>query len=399
MLLAPAYVVSEYLVRRPLGAAVTYAERKGWPAAVYDFLALGQTHDVGVAPFFLVDFGFEPSVGLYGYWNDAGFKGHDVRLRGSTWGKHWLSLSATDHIHLQAGHEITFKLRLKHRPDFAFYGLGPDAPESHLSWYGGDTVETYAESYVPFRKHDLISTRVGYRGESYRPSDYDRDDRGKPDYEPSLDEAAARGWFREPFGFSSGLRAPFVGVELMLDSRDRSRSRDGVRLELLAEDDVDLKHSRPSAWLRYGATLRAFMDLRDSRRRLVLSVSSLFVDPLLGGEVPFTQLASIGGGRNMPGFRYGRLYDRSALSATLHYSWPIWLGLFGSVEGSVGNVFGAHLAGLRPSRARISTALGLETDDSEDTVFQFLVGFGTDTIGSGAGINALRLTAGIREGF
>ena len=33
VLLYPAYVVSEYLVRRPLAAAITSAEQRGWPAA------------------------------------------------------------------------------------------------------------------------------------------------------------------------------------------------------------------------------------------------------------------------------------------------------------------------------------------------------------------------------
>ncbi len=94
VVLSPAYFVSEYLVRRPLGAGITYAEKHGWPAAISDFLALNEVHPIGVVPFFLVDFGFEPSVGLYAYWDDVGFKGHQLRLPGSTWGPHWLSVTA-----------------------------------------------------------------------------------------------------------------------------------------------------------------------------------------------------------------------------------------------------------------------------------------------------------------
>src|SRR5687767_9995656 len=36
VLLFPAYVVSEYVVRRPLGLAIASAERAGLPAALYD---------------------------------------------------------------------------------------------------------------------------------------------------------------------------------------------------------------------------------------------------------------------------------------------------------------------------------------------------------------------------
>src|SRR5262245_25300204 len=66
VLLSPLYFVSEYVVRRPLGYAITAAERAELPAALYDFFAFGPDHKAGVVPIALLDFGFEPSVGLYG---------------------------------------------------------------------------------------------------------------------------------------------------------------------------------------------------------------------------------------------------------------------------------------------------------------------------------------------
>ena len=86
VLLSPLYFVSEYLVRRPLGYAITAAEKAELPGALYDFFAFGPDHKAGIVPITLLDFGFEPSVGLYAFWDDAGFQGHDLRLRGSTWG-------------------------------------------------------------------------------------------------------------------------------------------------------------------------------------------------------------------------------------------------------------------------------------------------------------------------
>jgi len=127
------------------------------------------------------------------------------------------------------------------------------------------------------------------------------------------------------------------------------------------------------------------------------SISGALVDPIGQRAVPFTQLASLGGGRTMPGLRSSRLFDRSALVASLRYSWPIWLALSGSLQVGVGNVFGAHFEGLRLGRARFSTAIGLETSKNRDSVFQALLGLGTETLESGAALDSIRFLIGVRN--
>jgi len=398
VLLWPAYAVSEYLIRRPLQAALTHAERAGWPGAVSDFLALDQDHPVGVVPFLLIDFGFEPSAGLYAYWDDAGFKGHQLRLRGSTWGPHWLSGTATERFVL-GPQEITLTATATRRPDYAFYGLGPDTRESSLTRYASDSVHARFESRLVFDGRQVLEVTAGYRGARFGHSDYDADDRGKPDYQPSLEEAARAGELPLPPGFRDGFRAPFGGARLVLDSRGRAHVSHGTRLDLSIEESVDLANSPASGWLRYGGTLWGFVDLAEGGRMLSLALTTTLVDPLGDRPVPFTQLASLGGGRNMPGLRSGRLYDRSSVVAMLRYSWPIWLSLNGSLQAGLGNVFGAHFEGLRPGRARLSTAIGLETSGSRDTIFQAIVGFGTETIESGAGLDTIRVSLGVRSGF
>jgi hypothetical protein len=397
VLLFPAYVVSEYVVRRPLAAGITYAEKSGWPAAISDFLALNEDHPVGVVPFLLVDFGFEPSAGLYAYWNDAGFKGHQLRLRGSTWGPHWLSGTAKERFQL-GRLEFFLKGKLVKRPDFAFYGLGPDAPESNLTRYAGKTAYAHFQTRLDFGAHDSLETTFGYRGASFGHTNYDADNRGKPDYQPSLDDAVAAGKLAEPPGFRDGYRAPFAAVRVVLDSRRKSRASDGVRLDAAVEQSVDLANTPSSGWLRYGGTLGGFVDLMQGGRYLELAVSAVLVDPLGERSVPFTQLAEVGG-VTMPGLRFGRLYDRSSAVANLRYTWPIWLSLRGSLQAGVGNVFGAHFEGLRPGRARLSTAIGLETNGADDDIFQALLGFGTETFESGAELDSLRFVLGVREGF
>jgi hypothetical protein len=279
------------------------------------------------------------------------------------------------------------------RPDYAFYGIGPDTREEALVRYSGRTIYTGLESRLAFYGRSALETSIGYRGASYGPSKYDRDG------SPSLDAAVSAGQLPEPAGLRDGFRAPFAQIRLMLDSRGRARGKNGTRIDLHVEQSVDTKNEPASGWRRYSATLWGFCDLMDGGRILSLSVTGIAVDPVGERPVPFTQLASLGGGRTMPGLRTGRLYDRSALVTNLRYAWPIWLALNGSLQAGLGNVLREHFSGFRAERTRLSLAIGLETSGSRDSVFQALVGFGTETFESGAALDTIRAVVGVRNWF
>jgi len=388
ILLSPLYFVSEFVLRRPLGAGITAAERAQVPKALYDFFAFGPDHKAGIVPIAFLDFGFEPSVGLYGFWDDAGFKGHDLRLRFSTWGEHWLSGTATERFTFSDRFALTLTGTATRRPDYAFYGLGPDTRNSDLMRYASDSVDAHAETSLSFAGSSELVTAVGYRGAAFDHSDFQR---GR-----SVDTVLQG---REPPGFLDGFRAPFARARLVLDSRRKSGSETGVRLETSAEQGVDLKNAPTSGWLRYGGTLGGFVDLLNSGRVVSLSVSAFLADPLGDRPVPFTELVTLGGPTFMPGFRPGRLYDRSGAVATLRYSWPIWVWLDGSLQVATGNVFGARFDGFRADRNRLSSAIGIESRGSRDSIFQALVGFGSETFESGARLDSLRIVVGARSGF
>src|SRR5690242_3013354 len=55
---APAYVVSEYLLRRPVGFVIAGAERAGLPTLLYDLFTFGPGQKGGLIPTAYVDFGF-----------------------------------------------------------------------------------------------------------------------------------------------------------------------------------------------------------------------------------------------------------------------------------------------------------------------------------------------------
>jgi hypothetical protein len=399
LLLSPAYFVSEFVVRRPLGYLITAAEQAEVPAALYDFFAFGPDHSAGIVPIALIDFGFEPSVGLYAFWDDAGVPGHDLRLRGSTWGADWLSGTATERFRFSEDFSLTLTATATRRPDYAFYGLGPDTRESSLVRYAADSVDAHLETWLALGESSLLETRVGYRGYSFGHSNYDEARRGSVDYEPSLEEAVQAGELDEPPGFRDGYRAPFARARLVLDPRPLVGSASGVRLELNAEQGVDTKSDVSGGWLRYGATAGGFLDLAQSGRVISLSVSAQLADRIGARRVPFTELVTLGGPGMMPGFRAGRLYGESALVATLRYSWPIWVWLNGSLQAATGNVFGEHFDGASLERSRLSTAIGIESSGSRDSVFQALIGFGTETFETGAEIDSIRVVLGARSGF
>ena len=71
ILLVPAYLVTEYAIRAPLGAADTYAEQNHWPSSIYNFFTFGPDHQFGLFPTFFIDFNVRPSIGIHFFWNDA----------------------------------------------------------------------------------------------------------------------------------------------------------------------------------------------------------------------------------------------------------------------------------------------------------------------------------------
>jgi hypothetical protein len=392
VVLFPAYVLSEYVIRRPLGYLITEAERAELPSALYDFFAFGPDHKSGVVPVGFVDFGFNPSVGLYSFWDDAGFAGHDLRVNGSTWGERWLSGTITERFRFSESRSLTLTGTLLRRPDYAFYGIGPATRESALSRYSADKADTRLVLRTYFWRSSSVESTVGYRGVTFGPGHYDQD--------PSITTAVARGAFPIPSGFGRGYRAFFSGIRLAFDTRTRKGgTENGFRVEVETEQGANPTADRPSGWVRWGGSIGGFLDLNGQNRVVGFAMTALAADPLGSTPVPFTELVSLGGNATMPGFRAGRLCGESALVGTLRYSWPIWMWLDGSLQLAIGNVYGSRWRGASWEQARMSTAIGVESNNSRDSIFQALVGIGTETFESGAAVNSLRVVAGVRHGY
>jgi hypothetical protein len=383
--LSPLYLVSEFGIRRPLGALISLAERNQVPEVLFDFFTFTPDHKVGVVPTFFVDFGFKPSVGFYFFWDDVIASGNDLRVNAATWGPEWLSAGVTDRLELSDMHTLELALSAVRRADYRFYGEGPSSREQDVSRYGASHLTAELSLLSQLTAAVQLRASAGLRNVSFHePSG---------PYTPTAEQIEA-GVFPEPERFGAGYTAQFSSLKLQLDTRGpRARSGSGLHVEAGIEQGSTLAGG-PRNWLEWGGSLRGDLDLNSRGRVLALALTALFSDPLTRRDQPFTELVQLGGSGPMPGFLPGRLYGRSAAVATLSYHWPIWVWLNGSLQASVGNVFDAHLQDFSASLLRFSSAIGIETAGVSDNPVQILFGLGTETFASGAAVESFRLVFG-----
>jgi len=390
---SPVYFITEYLIREPIGALEIAAERSNIPSVLYDFFAFGPQHKAGLAPIAFVDFGLNPSLGVYAFWDDAFLPGNDLGIHFVGWPDEWLGGSVVQRIRFWKKDALQLKVVAIQRPDQPFYGIGPSTLQSAQSRYGIDKVDGSATLDFPTWRSSKIETGVGVRNEHFFDGHYGGD--------PGIVEQARTGTFALPDGYPGGYTAEINHLLVALDTRRPFPDEgSGIRLEGQASQGNGVASSPASGWLRWQGAVGAFVDVDGHRRVLSLSVQALFSDPLGSQPVPFTELVALGGdAAPMPGFYVGRLVDRSAAVATLRYRWPIGPWLDGSMQTAFGNVFGEHLQGFEPGLLRVSAAMGFETDSSPDSNFQLLLGFGSETFDHGGQIDTFRLSLGITNGL
>jgi hypothetical protein len=385
VVLSPLYLVSEFVIRRPIGGLISLAERNQVPEALYDFFTFTPDRKVGIVPTFFVDFGFKPSAGFYLFWDDFLAHGNDLRVHAATWGPEWLAAGLTDRVKLGAANTLQLDFSAVRRQDYRFYGEGPSSRERDISRYGASRFQGDVTFVSKLGEGNVISLSAGLRKVSF--------------HDPSgpyvaTTERVAQGRFPEPKDLSDGYAAEFSRLRLRLDTRKaHSRTGSGVRLEAGIEQGSAFD-AGPQNWLKYGGSLAGYFDVNERGRILTLALTSLFCDRLTHQRPPFDELVQLGGSGPMPGFLPGRLVGRSAAVATLSYHWPIWVWLNGNIQASVGNVFDAHLQDFRPSMLRFSSAIGIETAGVSDNPIQILFGLGTETFDSCAKLTAMRLVFG-----
>ncbi len=417
-LLFPVYLVSEYVIRWPVGKLTSALDEADIPAILSDFFTFGPGDSFGLVPSFLIDFGFRPSIGVYFFGDDLGdVKGLGIRSHlafgGVDFYRATLGVRYTidEQTNAQSEKWIQLKGIYSHRPDWRFYGIGPDSRDDDSSRYGSQEVDGLVRYEGGFWRSSHIFAWGGVGNASFKNLTCCND--------PVIRDFVAEGRYALPPLFDDGYLTGYGGLDVSLDSREVrapvlpdasdfvAPSGSGVKINARGELHGGLRDTRatPSSnegrlgWVRYGGTLGGFLDVYQ-QRVFGLQAAVDFADPLdPEGQIPFHELVSLGGNRPMRGFLDRRLIDRSSAVAELSYRWPIWVSLDGELVYSVGNVFGEHLDGFAMEKLRQSFGFGFSAAGSRDHPFELLLALGTETFEQGSSIDTFRFVFGSSGGY
>lgn len=392
VLLFPAYVVTDFVVRRPLGALTRIIEGVPTPEISASEFGFGTGQRSGLVPTAHFDTDFRPSVGVYFFYDRFVVSDSGLRVQAAFGGTDWLHLTVSDSLTLSPRSSAELRVDTAHRSDFTFNGTGARSRAGDRGRYGSDYVEGSLSFDTTLPHGFEVKSHVDLATVQFRDVTCC--------HEPSVVALAKAGRYALPASFDAGYTGFRAGGQLIHDSRAKGAGRSsGVRLQANAAYGSDLRAPGASGWIRYGGSARGFLDLSGHGRALSLEGTVLFADPLGEREVPFTELVRLGGSGPMSGFHEGRLLGRSAAALALEYRYPIWAFLDTSLQLSVGNVFDAHLADLSARDLRLAFAVGIHTVGVAAQSFSLLFGGGTETFAQGGHLGELRLSLGLKQGF
>ncbi|HJK89342.1 MAG TPA: hypothetical protein RMH85_35685 [Polyangiaceae bacterium LLY-WYZ-15_(1-7)] len=383
ILFAPLYFLTEFVLRRPLSALSRMAEQS--TSDPLRFFVFGERQQVAIAPTLYIDFGDQPSAGLYLRWNEAGHPSHKMRFYFATWGKDWLRgrvLTRWEPAHERWRFEARF--HASRRPDGRFFGIGAESRDEAARYQFRQLDGQLAFEGEPWRA-TFVTTWAGVREVRFSDDVFAG---------ATIEEQVAQGAYPTPPGYEDGYLIYAQGAEVIFNTR-RARPADtsGVLLELRGEHAFDLRDRLARRWFSYGGAAGAYVDLSSSGHVLGVIASASLVEPL-AGEVPFTELPDLGGNGPMRGFRNGRLRGQSAASVVAQYSWPVWVYLDAIAHVGFGGVWGERFEDFSWDDLRMSFGIGFGAIHSVDHRFDFTLAWGTEPITAGFQVTSFRLALG-----
>jgi hypothetical protein len=380
VLLAPVYAVTEYGIHLPVGAVATWMEKEKVFAKVTEALTFGESNQFFFVPILIVDTELRLTVG--GYFTVANFVGQDAKLSvlGTYAGERGWELKVTERLPLGGpdspwGDELKIDLLHEQRPDHPFYGIGDDTRSERVRYYRSETAARMRGT-----QHFGVLDVFEYQFEAGRNSFGGNE---CPGTDPSCkrilgDRAIVDRFDTTAIPGFEGYTLAAAGFGVALDSRDpRPAGGSGARLELTARVGTDLDGDQGFVFTRYGAELALFLDL-DGHNRVIGIAPRIDYAEGINGDVPFTELAILGGNEAMRGFAKGRFRGESALVVPVQYAWPIAVSTDGLLFWEMGGVFGPQFEGFRFDRLHGSFGLGARARFQRDSALDLLVAWGTN---------------------
>ncbi len=389
VLFSPVWLVTEFVLRRPLIFAVTGIEESQLIDRFVDALTF-LDGDLTLFPRFLADFGLRPSVGLSLLWSDFVTERTTFALNGSFWGPRWLTFNADLSMRPLRGDSGMLSIipEFVLRPDYPYYGFGHETFKGDEAFYQA----RHARVRVQLRAWLEGLSRAGF-ALGYGHSTFLDEADG-----PAVDLALATNSFVE----FQAYQWLFARAFLELDSRDPDvefSPGSGVRAELASSMGFDPTETSRRA-LRFSGELSAFWDISSIHHILSVALHAAMLERLGGGPLPVTELIQMGGAEQMRSFLPGRFVGDSAWSLAVSYRWPVWILLDAEVFAELGNAHPGRFEGFRFDRSYLGWGAGLRSNWSREVILSLIVGFGTDRLDQSDLRPALtRFTLNLSRGF
>ena len=398
VILFPAHVVAEYVLRRPVVAPIRWGdEHFVWPR-VYDFFTWDQRRS-GVYPIFNIDFGVKQTAGLTLFSRELIVPANSLKMSVYMSTQGVFGTSAQDRLKVfrDGSGAVYLGGGFVERPDGIFYGVGPDTRTEDKTFYSFVTHGLSLGLATDLGGLNHAVMEIGYRGTTFGSSHIS-------DTTPSIDALyGGPGQLPLPAGFD-GYHLVQPRLVLILDSRDSRIDvvlpGTGVRFQADVAYAFDPLHPG-LRFVSWGSQAAGFYDFSGARHVLAIELGAHFVENVGQWDIPFTELPSLGGTEWMRGFLGGRLRGPSTVVGTIQYRYPFWTFVDAELFSSLGNAFAGHLDDFGFGRLFVNIGMGLRTTFARDSSISLTLASASNRLDSSDFrlIDATRFSVGVIHGF
>jgi hypothetical protein len=212
-------------------------------------------------------------------------------------------------------------------PQEDFFGIGADSSEENRTNYLLENSEAGAELQWKPWKHIELSGGMTY----LRPKLGSGTDSRFQSTELVFDPATTPGLAAQPDFLRSDAGAAFDWRDNPL--HPHAGGRYGVELSDFRDQDLSAYSFR-----RVAIDLQQYVPVPNRYRTIALHAAAVMTDPRAGNDVPFFYQPTLGGSRQLRGFREFRFQDRNSLSLTAEYRWEASWMLDGALFVDAGKV-------------------------------------------------------------
>jgi outer membrane protein assembly factor BamA len=244
-------------------------------------------------------------------------------------------------------------------PEEDFFGLGQDSQEENRTNYLMESTDFNADAQ--WRPHPFIFLSGGA---SYLGPDVTS---GKDDRYPSVEEVFP---LTQLPGFSQQPDFLRLTGKAAFDWRDNPEHPHSGGLYSVSVSDYQDRDLDLYDFQLYQIEVHQYIPLPNRYRIIALRAASVLTDSESNQEVPFYYMPTLGGARDLRGFREGRFRDQNSLVLTAEYRWEAWWALDGAFFIDAGQV-AARRQDLKFSEMDVSYGFGLRFHSNKKFVLRF----------------------------